>query len=112
MKKICHTLCALLLGVNSVCYSNQTFESYEMVSKVVNDFTQLCGIDRSNNITLLSPNLSTISISFLDQNGFPLLANEFYRDYSTKSKLFIYKYNVKSYPKTIIINGSNVGECK
>lgn len=103
---------ALLISAHSLSFSSQSQTNYELVPKVVNDFTQLCGIDGDNNLTLLSPNYGSISISFSDENGTPLLANEFYRDYSAKSKLFIYKYKVKSYPKNVVINGSNVGECK
>jgi len=111
--KIQHfSIIALLFGAHSICLSSQSQGAYELVPKVINDVTQLCGVDDSNNVTLLSPNYGSVSIAFLDVNGFPLLANEIYRDYSTKSKLFIYRYNVKSYPKNVVINGANVGECK
>ncbi len=112
MKMKYFSIFALLIGAHSLSFSSQSQANYALVPRVINDVTQLCGIDTDNNLTLLSPNFSSVSISFLDENGTPLIANEFYRDYSTKSKLFIYKYKLKSYPKSIVINGSNVGECK
>jgi hypothetical protein len=106
------SIAALFLAAHSTCFSSQSQASYKFIPKIIDDITQLCGIDSNNNLTLLSPNYGSVSIAFMDENGIPLLANEFYRDYSIKSKLFIYKYNIKSYPKTIIINGLNIGECK
>lgn len=112
MKLQIFSIFAILLGVHSASSANQSPVAYQLVPKVIDDVTQYCGIDNYNNLTFLSPNYGSVSISFFDDNGYPLLANQFYRDYSAKSKLFIYKYNVKSYPKNIIINGAQVGECR
>lgn len=112
MKKINFLIGAILICSNTYSNSSQPYATNQLVPKIINDFTQFCGIDDQNNFTLLSPNYSTISIMFFDKNGTRLHANELYRDYSTKSKLFIYKYKIKSQPKNIILNNEDMGECK
>lgn len=112
MKKLSLVITFFLVGLNANSEPVISKNSYHLVSKVVNDAPQLCGIDINNNLTILSVNLSNISISFMDNNGVLLPINEVYRGYSSKAKLFIYKYNLKSYPKNIKINNSDIGECK